>query len=1020
GTTPAGAINNYWLNTKNPIYPAPTTFFVYNPPTKTFTQIAAPSGTVDDIPTYMGAMLTLPDGSVLYAHQGSDLYVYQLDPAHDPNDQINPSSRPVIQGLNPNGDGTWHLTGTQLNGLSQGATYGDDLQMDSNYPLVQLITASGQITYARTFNWSSTSVQTGNKVVSVDFAIPSNIAGIGALSVVAVANGIGSAPMAIPVVQPGQTLTFAGTSSMGSSSYEIMGGTTIFQDDGSASGILLRSSGGAINLFDSATGGTATIFVDGGPGNGGRPGRLLFYNNSTAGAATIVDHPGALGASFKNVSPNPQDGFAGETRFFHSSKAGTAHFENEGEKDNGASSGQTGGLTSFADNSSADNATFVAHGSAIANGKGGFVEFIGNATADHGTFTNLPSVDGAPYSAGRTVFFSPAGAGQATCVNVGANGGFVELGGSTEFRSNSTAASGVFINQGPTGGSFPQRGNTQFFDNATAGNGTFRNVPGVGTGGGTEFNGHSTGANGTVLNDSTVYVNGQGGGEFLFKDDSTAGTGQFHTMGTPGGNITFQNRSSADHGNFLVDPYLQNARIVFRDNSTASNGTFDIGGNGYIQFFESSTAGNANILLRGTGGGSLGTVYSGSMGNAFVTVNGSETPGSVGGFASFQSPGSAANSTFIVNGASVTTYGARGGMVGFDYSSSAGNATLIINGGTNGGPGGVVTFGRGATGDQSHIIVNAGGTLDVGGNVYSGGTSIGSLEGAGSVFLSYASLTVGGLNTDTTISGVISDYNVPGYVGTLAKIGLGTLTLSGSNTYYGLTTINGGTLAINGSIRGDVQVNGGTTLKGSGIIGGNVTVAPGGVVAPGNSPGVLTINSNFVQASQSTLQIIVAGPSAANRSLLVVKGNATVAGTVLLVFSGYAPSANESFPIMQVTGSISNNGVNILVAGLKPGFQGACQVIGSQVIFNAQSPGQVRTTSDPVQILPPKLTPSGFVVPVYTLSGATYQFDTSTNLVNWTPVSQGTGGNNLVEFRQVPAGTDAKRFYRVIQATGTP
>jgi autotransporter-associated beta strand protein len=50
-------------------------------------------------------------------------------------------------------------------------------------------------------------------------------------------------------------------------------------------------------------------------------------------------------------------------------------------------------------------------------------------------------------------------------------------------------------------------------------------------------------------------------------------------------------------------------------------------------------------------------------------------------------------------------------------------------------------------------------------------------------------LEVGSNNLDTTVSGVIS-----GSGGSLTKVGGGTLTLSGINTYTGATTINGGSL----------------------------------------------------------------------------------------------------------------------------------------------------------------------------------------------------------------------------------
>ncbi|NOU08308.1 MAG: M48 family metalloprotease, partial [Hyphomicrobiaceae bacterium] len=41
---------------------------------------------------------------------------------------------------------------------TEGAAYGDDWQMSTNYPLVRLTSGGGTVYYARTFNWSSTGV----------------------------------------------------------------------------------------------------------------------------------------------------------------------------------------------------------------------------------------------------------------------------------------------------------------------------------------------------------------------------------------------------------------------------------------------------------------------------------------------------------------------------------------------------------------------------------------------------------------------------------------------------------------------------------------------------------------------------------------------------------------------------------------------------------------------------------------------------------------------------------------------
>jgi fibronectin-binding autotransporter adhesin len=83
-----------------------------------------------------------------------------------------------------------------------------------------------------------------------------------------------------------------------------------------------------------------------------------------------------------------------------------------------------------------------------------------------------------------------------------------------------------------------------------------------------------------------------------------------------------------------------------------------------------------------------------------------------------------------------------------------------------------------------------------------GTISFGSLSGAGSIQGNNAAgiktISAGGLNTDTTFSGAIG-----GGAGVIAltKVGTGTLTLSGNNTYAGPTTIDAGTLAIGASER---------------------------------------------------------------------------------------------------------------------------------------------------------------------------------------------------------------------------
>jgi len=181
----------------NPVYPRPTYFFEYDytagsngafnfvfPPVSSF-----PNPFGDNVPSYQSAMLALPDGTVLYSHCGSDLYIYT------PDGSPVASGKPAITSVTQNRDGSYHLIGTGLNGISQGASYGDDLQMDSNYPLVRMTnSANSNVYYARTYNWSSTGVMTGTNVVTTEFTSPNN-APPGNYSLVVVANGIPSDPV---------------------------------------------------------------------------------------------------------------------------------------------------------------------------------------------------------------------------------------------------------------------------------------------------------------------------------------------------------------------------------------------------------------------------------------------------------------------------------------------------------------------------------------------------------------------------------------------------------------------------------------------------------------------------------------------------------------------------------------------------------------------------------------------------------------------------------------------------------
>lgn len=102
-----------------------------------------------------------------------------------------------------------------------------------------------------------------------------------------------------------------------------------------------------------------------------------------------------------------------------------------------------------------------------------------------------------------------------------------------------------------------------------------------------------------------------------------------------------------------------------------------------------------------------------------------------------------------------------------------------------------------------------------------------------------------------TISGAIAA------VGTgVTKVGQGTLTLSGANTYTTPTTVNAGILniAASGSLStGTITVKTNATLTGTGTIGGATTIQSGGTLAIGTpNTGTLIMNSTLTLAPGST------------------------------------------------------------------------------------------------------------------------------------------------------------------------
>ena len=150
---------------------------------------ASPSRAASDA-TFFTSLLVLPTGQVLFVDGSTTVQIYTpvAPPGYEPGwaPTITSSPSAVTAGA------TYQITGTQLNGLTQGSTFGDESQNATNYPLVRITnTASGHVSYARTHNHSSMGVSTGSTLVSTSFDVPAVIeSGAGKLQIVA--NGIPS------------------------------------------------------------------------------------------------------------------------------------------------------------------------------------------------------------------------------------------------------------------------------------------------------------------------------------------------------------------------------------------------------------------------------------------------------------------------------------------------------------------------------------------------------------------------------------------------------------------------------------------------------------------------------------------------------------------------------------------------------------------------------------------------------------------------------------------------------------
>lgn len=144
--------------------------------------------------SYVCNFLVLPTGQILFTDFSRDVEIYTSTGTYDSSWAPRIQSFPAV--VSPGGSYT--ISGHLLNGMSQGAAYGDDVQAATNYPLVRITNlATGDVFYSRTHDHSSMAVAF-NGLVSTHFDVPANQE-LGPSQLVVVANGIPSQPVSVNV-----------------------------------------------------------------------------------------------------------------------------------------------------------------------------------------------------------------------------------------------------------------------------------------------------------------------------------------------------------------------------------------------------------------------------------------------------------------------------------------------------------------------------------------------------------------------------------------------------------------------------------------------------------------------------------------------------------------------------------------------------------------------------------------------------------------------------------------------------
>jgi len=318
---------------------------------------------------------------------------------------------------------------------------------------------------------------------------------------------------------------------------------------------------------------------------------------------------------------------------------------------------------------------------------------------------------------------------------------------------------------------------------------------------------------------------------------------------------------------------VQNGTNTFTGGTTLNNGTIVLG-NGSALGTGAVTANDGTLKWNYVSGNA-------NVANNIV-VNGSVTLETTAGNWTQNGPITGSGTITRGTSANLSLYlaGDNSGFTGTYQDQNNGNAVTRFSANTAGSASARWIFNQPILGKAS--LPASTGTIRFGS--FSGS---GTLSDGGSGIIN--TVEVGALGLDDTFSGVIGQFS--GTIG-LTKVGAGTMTLSGVNTYTGPNNINAGKLLITTASQAK----------------GNYTVANGATLSVTNATTSSTSISNLTLAAGSTLEFM---DVTSTTTPLLAANNVVVNGSCTVKISLPGGIALDTYPLASYAGSFSGNFTNL-------------------------------------------------------------------------------------------------------------